>query len=401
MDVAAPGTVEVGQNAGASTAMVFVRDRDSEGVIRQCLSDLAVVTCEFQQGGVEEAITELASRPSPRLLIVDVRGVEEPVARIRELANVCDPSTGVVVIGDANDIRLYRELKAAGIVEYYYTPLVRALIMQSCNAIMTGSTAQLPSRTGKLIFVVGVRGGAGATTIAVATAWHFAQVNKRRVSLLDLDLQFGDTALQLDAVPSHALVEALDHPERVDELFLDRGIAHASERLGVMAALEPLNETLIPDEPAVLLLLERLLRRSRYVLVEIPVTSAPHLMQALHLPGTVLLVSGGSLVCARDVARLRAKFGPNSAERSTIHILNKSGAGESLSEEEFARAVGTPPDIVLPFLNEIAIASRLGVQGLEKCAPLQRALMPLYSQLSGEEPVAPLKWRLSSLFRSL
>jgi len=121
----------------------------------------------------------------------------------------------------------------------------------------------------------------------------------------------------------------------------------------------------------------------------------------LHLPGTVLLVSGGSLVCARDVARLRAKFGPNSAERSTIHILNKSGAGESLSEEEFARAVGTPPDIVLPFLNEIAIASRLGVQGLEKCAPLQRALMPLYSQLSGEEPVAPLKWRLSSLFRSL
>jgi pilus assembly protein CpaE len=399
MDSIPPTTVDTALHTGPSTAMVFVRDRDSEGVIRQCLNDLGVTACEFKNGGVDDAISELAARSSPRLLIVDVRGIEEPVARIRELANVCDPSTGVLVIGEANDIRLYRELKAAGIVEYYYTPLVRALVMQTCHGILTGSTAQLPSRTGKLIFVIGVRGGAGATTIAVATAWHFAEANKRRVTLLDLDLQFGDAALQLDTSPSHALVEALDHPERVDELFLDRGMAHAGERLGVMAALEPLNDTLVPEEPAVLLLLERLLNRSRYVFVEMPAASAPHLMKALHLPGTILLVSSGSLVCARDLARLREKLGPNSAERTTVHILNRSGSGESLSDEEFTRAAEAAPDVIVPFSNDIAVASRLGVQGLEKCAALQRGLVPLYRQLSGEEAAAPEKWRLRSLFK--
>jgi len=327
-----------------------------------------------------------------------VHGVEDPVARIRELANVCDPTTGVIVIGETNDIRLYRDLKAAGIVEYYFTPLVRALVMQSCNAIMTGSTSQVAPRTGKLIFILGVRGGVGATTIGVTTAWHLAEIRKRRVAVLDLDLQFGDAALQLDATPTHALQEALDHPERVDELFLDRGVARASERLGVFAALEALDDSLMPDKDAVLSLLERLLRRNRYVLVHVPTTSAPHLMSVLHMPGTIVLVTSGTLVCARDIVRLREKIGPNSAERTTIQILNKSGASESLSDEEFASATGTVSDIVVPYAREIAAASRLGVQGLQKSSPLQAGLAPLFRQLSGEEPAREKKSLLRGLF---
>jgi pilus assembly protein CpaE len=398
MDAATRPNADTSFHADASSALVFVRDRDSEGVIRQCLNDLNVATAEFRNGGVNEAIAELAERPSPSLLIVDVHGVEDPTARIRDLANVCEPTTGVIVVGEMNDIRFYRDLKAAGVVEYYFKPLVRALVMQTCDGILQGSTARPPSRTGKLVFSMNVRGGAGATTIAVATAWHLAVGLKRRVCLLDLDLQFGDAALQLDVKPSHALREALDHPTRVDELFLDRGMAHADQRLGVLAALEPLDETLVPAEAAVLPLLERLLRRDRYVFVDIPVTTAPGLMHVLHLPSIVLMVSGGSLVNARDVARFREKLGPNSAERTMLHILNKSGAPDSLSEQEFAGAAGGAADIVIPYSREIAIASRLGVRGLEKCAALQRSLLPLYRQLSGEEPAVERKSRLRSLF---
>ena len=398
MDVATPAVVDAPLTAAAATALVFVRDRDSEGVIRQCLTDLGVTKVEFKTGGVKEATAELASRPSPRLLIVDVHGVDDPVAGIRDLANVCDPATGVIVVGSLNDIRLYRQLKAAGIVEYFFTPLVRALVMQSCNGIITGSTAQAPSRTGKLVFVVSARGGAGGTTIAVSTAWHLAEVGKRRVCLLDLDLQFGDVALQLDTTPSHALREALEHPDRVDELFLDRAMAHVGERLGVMAAMEPLDVPAIVDEKALLSLLEKLMRRNRYVFVDVPMTSSPGLMRVLHLPATILLVSGSSLVSARDVARLREAFGTNSDERTIIHVLNKSGSSEGLSNEEFARAAGAPPDVVIPYAREIALASRLGVQGMQKCLTLQHGLMPLFQQLSGEQQVLPSKWRLRDLF---
>ena len=383
--------------AMSKTAMVFVQDRDSEGVIRQCLSDLGMDKAEFSNGGVDVAINELKARPSPLLLIVDVHGVDDPVGRIRDLANVCEPGTGVVVVGEANDIRVYRGLKAAGVVEYYFKPLVRSLVMQTCHGILTGSTASPPSRSGKLVFVVSVRGGSGGTMIAATTAWYLAETHKRRVGLIDMDLQYGDAALQLDAQPGAALKEALDHPERVDELFLERGVTRVGERLGLMAGLESLDDVVVPDPKAAMSLLEHMLNRYRYVFVDIPAAAAPGLLHLLHLPGTVLLVSTATLACARDVARWRDKIGPNSAEHATLHILNKSGANDGLPDEEFVRAVGTPPDITIPFAREIGAASRLGVRGLQKCGALQRGLVPLFRQLSGEEPPQARRSRLRDL----
>ncbi len=384
MDIVSSAASKSALNPETASAIVFTHDRDSEGVIRQCLSDLGIKVAEYRSGSISDAITELAKRSSPSLLIVDVNDAEDPVTSVRELANVCDPDTGVVIFGKANDIRVYRNLKALGVAEYYYKPLVRPLMMQTCHSIITGSKEETTSKTGKIVFVLGARGGCGATTIATVTTWRLAETHRRRVALLDLDLQYGDAALQLDVAPSHALREALEHPERVDELFLDRGVAKVGERLGVMAALEALDDIIVPDESAVLSLLEVLLRRYRYVFVDMPAYSAPHLMHALHLPCTILLVSTGTLVCARDVVRLSETIGETSAERTTIHILNKSDTSECLPERELVRATGASPDIVIPYSRDIAASSRLGIQGLLKCSALQRGLGPLFRQLSGE-----------------
>jgi len=271
-----PSPSHVVGSATRVQAMVFVRDRDSEGTIRQSLSDLGIANVEYLSGGIEGAITTLAQRGSPRLLVTDISGIADPSARINALAEVCEPGLGVVVIGDSNDIRLYRNLKQGGIVEYFFKPLVGTLLTQTFQSVLTDNTGQpRGSRTGKLVFVLGTRGGDGATTIATNIAWHLAEIGSRRVLLLDLDLQFGDAALQFDTAPSHALREALDHPERVDELFLQRGVTQITERLGLMAAQEALGENIKLNEESVLTLIENLRTRYRYVLVDVPCAFAP------------------------------------------------------------------------------------------------------------------------------
>lgn len=390
-----PSSVQIVPAAAQQVAMVFVRDRNSEGVIRQCLTDLGVPATEFFDGGVNAAISELARRASPRLLIVDISGADDPIARINELADVCGPGTAPVVIGEINDITLYRGLRDAGVVEYYFKPLVSSLVMSTCKGILTGNLERRGARTGKLIFVLSVRGGAGATTIAASSAWHLAEELQRQVMLIDLDVHCGDAALQLDARPSHALREALEHPDRVDDLFLERGVIRVTDRLSLLASLESFNEVFEPEEDAVLSLLGNILHRYRYVFVDLPTTLAPRMMRVLHLPSTCLLVSDGSLVSARDVARWRENIGPNSPERSTIHILNKAGADGSLPEVEFARAAGRAPDIAMPYDRDIGSASNLGVRGVQKCASLQTGLMPIYRLLTGEgkeEPKSFLRW---------
>lgn len=365
-------------------AMVFVRDRDLQGTIRQSLNDLGISNPEIVSGGIDAAITALAHRASPRLVITDISGIADPMSRIRALAEVCEPGVGVIVIGESNDIRLYRDLKEAGIVEYFFKPLVGVLLSRSIHGILTGGPEQRGSRTGKLVFVMGMRGGEGATTIATNMAWHLSETGQRRVLLLDLDLQFGDAALQLDTMPSHALREALDHPERVDELFLQRGVTQITERLGLLAAQEALSEVVTLNEEAVLSLLANLLHRFRYVLVDVPHVFAPRLMRVLSLPSILLLVSTATLASAREVVRWRQQIGANTPERTTLHVLNKSGGHASLPMAEFIRAAGQAPDVTIPYEREIATVSNLGIAAVRKCAGLQRGLMPLYRHLTGE-----------------
>ncbi len=223
-----------------------------------------------------------------------------------------------------------------------------------------------------------------------------AEVHKRWVMLLDADLCSGDAALQFDMAPSHALAEAIMRPDRVDELFLERGAIHVAPRLDLLASLEPFADPVVMEEPALLSLLETLLRRYRYVLVDVSAVQAVRLNQVFHLPSLCILVSNGTLVSARDVRRWYEKIGPNTAERSTIHILNQAGAVGSLPEAEFVRAAGKAPDIIIPYYRDVAAGSNLGVKGIQNSAAFGRALAPLLRQLVGEVEIAP-----PSLFQRL
>jgi pilus assembly protein CpaE len=375
----------------ASTAMVFVSDRESEDVLRHALSDVGVHDARFTKGTIETATIVLATEATPRLLIVDISGVENPLARIDELAAKCEPEVKVVAIGDRNDIILYRQLRNAGVTEYFFKPLVHDMVKRLCNSILNGEGEDKSAspRGGKLVFVLGVRGGVGATTIAVNAAWRLANKAQRWVMLVDMDLESGDAALQLDATPSNALREALEKPERVDRLFLERGTLHVTERLDLMATLQPLGASIAVSEEAFSGLIDKLLGRYRFVFIDLPEHAAAKLFEVLQKPSTCILVSDASLASARELVRWREWIGPNSSERRTMHVLNMSGSDRGLPETEFLRAVGQAPDVTIPYSRDIAVASNLGVKATQKCAALDRGMDVLLRELAGEAAAAP------------
>lgn len=369
--------------ASGPAVRVFTADRDSEAMIRQALGESGAGEAQYTQGTVVNAISALAQAASSKLLIVDLSGVDDPIKRIHELADVCEPSTGVLAIGDRNDIILYRDLKRAGIAEYFFKPLVVDLVARACKAILTGNVEDIAPRTGRLVFVLGVRGGNGATTIAANTAWYLAETRQRWVMLVDLDLQRGDAALQLDVSPSHALREACEHPERVDQLFLERGVIHVTQKFDLLASLDRMGDHAAASDDAVVTLLDNLAQRYRFVFVDLPPELALKMPKVLGLRGTYVLVTDGSLTAARDLARWRQLIGGGN-ERMALHVLNKHGAPGSLPDDDFARAAGQAPDILIPYDRSIATASNFGVKATQKVGALKLGLAPLIQQLSGD-----------------
>ena len=392
----APATTE---RFTAPTARVFVSDADTEEVLRRAFDDVGVHDAVFTKGTIQTAIKALGSEATPRLLVVDVSDVEDPISRVDELAAKCEPEVNVVVIGDRNDIVLYRQLKNAGVTEYFFKPVGRDPIKRVCTNVLSGGyeDKSVRSRGGKLVFVLGVRGGVGATTIAVNTAWRLANKAQRWVALVDMDLENGDAALQLDATPTSALLEALEKPDRVDKLFLERGSLHQGERLDLLASIQPLGKVMPGNDAAFRSLIDKLLQKYRFVFVDLPAAVAAKLIDVLHEPSTCIVVSNGILASARDLVRWRDWLGPNTPERRTLYVLNMAGADGALPQDEFLRAIGQAPDLVIPYSREIAVATNLGIKATQKCAPLDRALAMLLRDLGGEA-AAPAQSLLNRIF---
>ena len=270
-----------------------------------------------------------------------------------------------MVIGDRNDIVLYRDLKHVGILEYFLKPLIRDLLIARLRRDRVDPNAIVRRRcTGKLIFVLGIRGGVGATTIATNTAWYFAEARRRHTMLLDLDLQNGDAALQLDAAPSTALRDAFESPERVDKLYLERGVKHVTERLDLIASLESLEHasSRLPKTP-VLSLLERLLQRYRFVVVDLPPAVAVRMTQMLHLPQH-LPAGQQCQPCrgARCRPLARASRSRHPRAQHPAHPQSQRRAWRTYRRRISPGPAEQAPDVIIPYDREIADASIFGVK---------------------------------------
>jgi pilus assembly protein CpaE len=206
------------------------------------------------------------------------------------------------------------------------------------------------------------------------------------VVLLDLDLQGGDAALHLDAKPSGSLSEVLCNPDRLDQVLIERAVTRLSDRLDLLASLEPLSKAGMPEEEAVLSIIDKLRERYRYVVVDLPFWIGSRYGRLRHLPATLILVSDETLASARDTLRWREQVASaqSDATSSILILLNKAHAAGALTDTEFENALGQKPDLVVPFDPEIAQAANLGLPAIARSYALRRALAGLFGRFSGE-----------------
>ena len=370
--------------------MAFVADGRSQASLEACLSQLAFPDAIIRSGGIVRAIQHFRSERSPDNVIVDISGTELPTSRVHELAEVCEPGVTVIAIGDRNDIGLYRDLVRAGVSEYIVKPMTPQLLS---NALFpkcaTGEGSPISRKLGKMVAIVGARGGVGATTVAVNLARYLADHEKRRTLLLDLDLQNGDCALALNLQPTPGLRDALANPLRIDGVFLERAMALHGERLFVLSAEEPLGSNTAFRDEAVEMLIAVLRTQFHYIIVDIPRLSGEPYQRSLEIADIRIVIADQTLRAVRDAVRLRAALGEGDAAHRNLLILNRSGEGgrHAMTLEEMGR-VDLRPKIVMPFRPKLFTTG-----GLPRRGRFIEAIAALATEISGNVPERTQWWR--------
>src|SRR5690242_16628708 len=288
--------------AGRLPLMAFV-DAETERVLQESSGMLG--RCAIMRGGIGKAIEYLSEQRSPQLLLVDISSVDLPLSKLQILADVCEPGTTVVALGDRNDVGLYRDLLEIGVSNYLVKPLTRELLGRVLSPRAAPSDATKAAlKLGKIVAFVGARGGVGTTTVASNVAWHLANRQGRRVALVDLDLQHGDAALLFNAELTPGFRDALANPLRLDHILLDRTMTQVGERLFVLGSVEPLHDNVQFEPPAIDTLFSTLRSQFHYIIVDVPRTPAPAYRRALEIADRRVVVVDQTMHSMRDAVRL-------------------------------------------------------------------------------------------------
>ena len=315
-------------------------------------------------GGLGAAATYLASAAPPDILVIDLGDSETPLEDLLQLADICSPATEVVALGTINDLALYKQFIAAGVADYLVKPvdgdeLESALLAASMGDAPAAELAPA-SNDGKLVVVIGARGGVGASTVAINGAWIMAEELGHRTALVDLDVQYGTTALTLDLVPSGGLLETLRNPGRLDSLFMASALLPKTDRLSILAAEEDLARDSSFKAEGVERLVEEVRRNFDWVWVDLP-RSLVHLNAGVIAQADrVLIVSDLTLAGMRDSIRLCSLCEGRPRKGALGIIVNQTGAAAGMTPAQFAKGV---PQRVLATLETERKAANAAVAG--------------------------------------
>ena len=142
---------------------------------------------------------------------------------IRSLLNK-DPQAEVFLTSSRTDSQVILEAFRIGVKEYLPQPITRLEFDSALTRFQErhkGPHGDSPEKAGKVISLIGAKGGVGTSTVAANLAISLKHAHKRKsVALVDLNPQEGDLPLFLDLPPMQGLTDLSQDVTRLDEAIL-------------------------------------------------------------------------------------------------------------------------------------------------------------------------------------
>jgi pilus assembly protein CpaE len=311
---------------------------------------MAKAHLRIQMGGLIAAVEAYQSSPTPNVIILESESRSEDVlAGLDQLAPVCDAATRVIIIGRMNDVALYRELVRRGVSDYLIAPVGALQIVRAVCGLFSAPDAK---PVGRVIAVVGAKGGVGASTIAHNIAFSIARDLLLDAVVTDLDLAFGTAGLDFNQDPPQGIAEAVFSPDRIDNAFVDRLLSKCTDHLSLLAAPATLDHVYDFGADAFESIFDSLRATVPCVVLDVPHQWTGWTKQTLVGADDILIVAAPDLANLRNTKNLYdflKAARPN--DHRPLYCLNQDGVPKrpEIKAADFAKALDDEPIASIPF----------------------------------------------------
>ena len=324
------------------TIQAFCEHSQTAELVEAAVHDrrMSKVALTTHNGGIDGAVESYKSNPTPNLIIVETSlSPEEIPGALDRLAEVCDASTRLIVLGHVNDVLLYRQLIRSGVSEYLVLPATPQTVV---NAISDLFAAEGAAPIGRTIGFISAKGGSGSSTVSHNVAWAISQHLHQDVLILDMDMAFGTAGLNFNQDPPHGIVDALNASAKVDSTMLDRLMSKAANHINLLTAPAMLDRTFDFEEREFEQVMEMAQKSTPVVILDIPHIWSAWVRHTLATIDEIVIVAEPDLANLRNAKNLSdtiKALRPNESE--PMLVVNKIGVPKrpEISATEFATSI--------------------------------------------------------------
>ena len=335
-------------------------------VVDDDLNTQRVLVFTLKQEGFEvhvaadgQAGVEMAASLDPDLILMDVAmpTMDGYAATQQIRANESGTRVPIIMLTAEADVEQRVKGLRAGADDDIVKPFhplelmarIKALLARSGGGRAKEATTEATT-LGRLVCFYGAKGGVGTTTLAINTAIAL-QRQKRRVALLDANLQLGDERVFLDlSLDSPSIVNAISEPDLDADLFKKLMVRHHSGLELLLAPPNPEQADIVVERqrthPESMSNILRLLRRSYdYTLVDMAKTIDDFNLQLFDEADLIYVVMTADLSCLKNVRLVLETMDSLGYERGKAQlVLNRSNAYTGINVDNAESALGRKID---------------------------------------------------------
>jgi pilus assembly protein CpaE len=236
-----------------------------------------------------------------------------------------------------------------GVSDYVIGPVNALDVVRSICSLFSASEA---IAVGRIIAIVGAKGGVGASTIAHNVAWAIARDLALDSVVIDLDLAFGTAGLDYNQDPLQGIANAVYSPDRLDTAVMDRLLAKCTDHLSLLAAPASLDRVYDFGAEAFDSIFDTLRMTTPCIVLDVPHQWSGWTKRALVGADDILIVAEPDLANLRNAKNmLNLLKGSRPNDRPPLYCLNQVGMPKrpEIEAREFAKAIESRPIAAIPF----------------------------------------------------
>jgi CheY-like chemotaxis protein len=305
------------------------------------------------------------------VMLPDMNGIDV-VRRIRQVLHLTD--LPIIILSGQTELSAKIQGLEAGADEYVTKPVdpkeiavrVKTLLArtQRLRQVVVTPTGQR-SRQGKVVAVIGAKGGVGTTTLVANMVAGLAMRNYKSIAV-EMRPYFGTLARQFGVAVTASINDLLEMIPRsiTDKQITPRLIS--VQGLQLLVGPQQLKEYREPQSEQVEAILDNLINMAEYVVVDLPHMPSIANRATLRLAHTVIIVLEAEPSCVASAIALIELLRAWTISPAIIKfvIVNRTQSAQTVSPADLERTLGCES------LGTVTAAPDLAIVALNRGAPL-------------------------------